>query len=94
MLYLLIKQTPLSAVCVNESGDGSEIVTHTYLFATSIINQSNSPAGYPSEWSPYSYKDGLAPADYEMDQEVTQDSDYKDLMTPALKNLPSYMCGY
>lgn len=85
----ITQTTPLSAVCINESGDLSLIITHTYLFPEDVVNQSNAPEGYPSKWSPFKFSSDLAPADYEMDPDVTQSEAYKNLMVPALKSLPS-----
>ncbi|HKJ41006.1 MAG TPA: chitobiase/beta-hexosaminidase C-terminal domain-containing protein [Sunxiuqinia sp.] len=81
--------TPLSAVAVNSEGASSEIITNTYVFITDVVQQPNNPAGYPSEWSPYAYKAGNAPADYAMDTEVVSDPEYKDLMDDALKAIPT-----
>lgn len=81
--------TPLSAVAVNGEGVSSEIISNTYLFSNDIVKQPNNPEGYPSEWSPYAYKDGIAPADYEMDPEVCEAPEYSGLMDNALKSIPT-----
>ena len=81
--------TPLSAVAVNANGVNSEVITNTYFFIDDIVKQPNNPVGYPSTWSPFKYRSGMAPADYEMDPEVVNDPDYKDLMVDALNSLPS-----
>lgn len=81
--------TPLSAVAVSGDGVLSEIITNTYLFISGILKQPNDPEGYPSEWSPMTYSAGNAPADYEMDPEVTESAEYKDLMSDALKSVPT-----
>ena len=80
--------TPLSAVAVNAEGVYSEIISNTYLFIKDIVQQPNNPDGYPSEWSPLKFSSGYAPADYEMDPEVCNSSEYKDLMDDALKAVP------
>jgi len=81
--------TPLSAVSINLSNIPSEVITHTYFFIDSIVKQPDNPKGYPSEWSPFKFSSGNAPADYEMDPEVCNNSSYKDLMDDALKSIPS-----
>ena len=81
--------TPLSAVTINALGVASKVVTQTYLYISDIIKQSNKPDGYPSEWGPFKFRDGNAPADYEMDPEVCQDEDYRDLMDDALLSVPT-----
>lgn len=81
--------TPLSAVAVNAEGVASEVISHTYFFINDIITQSNSPVGYPSTWGPMKFKNYDAPADYEMDPEICNNNDYKDLMDDALTAIPS-----
>jgi hypothetical protein len=81
--------TPLSAVTIKADGSSSETITQTYFFTDSIVNQTNNPPGYPSEWSPLRFSSGNAPADYEMDPEVCNNPEYKDLMDDALKSIPT-----
>ena len=81
--------TPLSAVAYNASGMASEVITHTYLYIEDILQQPNNPEGYPSTWSPWRFSGGNAPADYEMDPEVCNHPDYKDLMDDALLSIPT-----
>ncbi len=81
--------TPFSAVAVDQDGFYSQIMTHTYLFIEDIVQQPNDPAGYPDEWGPFRFSDGNAPADYEMDPEVVNDSEYADLMPDALTSIPT-----
>ena len=83
------KTTPLSAVAVNASNVNSEVISHTYFFVNDIVSQSNKPSGYPSEWGAFKNKSGNAPADYEMDPEVVNHADYKDLMDDALMAVPT-----
>lgn len=81
--------TPLSAVAINEAGVSSGIISHTYLFIADILTQPNNPPGYPAEWSPFKFSAGNAPSDYEMDPEICQHDDYKDLMDEALLSIPT-----
>ena len=85
------KTTPLSAIAVDTDGKTSAIVTQTYLYASDIVQQPNTPEGYPNVWSTSKYSATRLPADYEMDPEVCDDPAYKDLMESALKAIPS-MC--
>ncbi|MCB9694590.1 MAG: chitobiase/beta-hexosaminidase C-terminal domain-containing protein, partial [Alphaproteobacteria bacterium] len=59
----------------------SPTVTHTYLYTADVIGQ-GTPATLPTMW-------GDAPADYEMDPEITGDPLYGALMVSALEGLPS-----
>ena len=81
--------TVLRAIVVKSGDMTSRITTHTYIFLDDVINQPNDPPGYPAEWGPYTAMSGNAIADYEMDPEVTQDSDYKDFMKDALQQIPT-----
>lgn len=81
--------TPLSAVAINSEGIVSEIISHTYFFIDDIVQQPNNPVGYPSTWSKFKYKNGYAPADYEMDPQICKHNDYKDLMHDALLSVPT-----
>ncbi|MBN1780323.1 lamin tail domain-containing protein [bacterium] len=81
--------TVLRAVAVKSNGSSSITVTQTYLFLDDVIHQPNDPPGYPAEWGPYTAMPGIAPADYEMDPEITQHPDYKDSMKDALLSIPT-----
>lgn len=80
---------PVSAITVNEAGVSSEVTTNTYLFIDKVVSQPNNPVGYPSTWSPLKFKNEDAPADYEMDPQVVNNSAYKDLMDDALTAIPT-----
>ncbi len=81
--------TPLSAVAVNASNAASEVVSHTYLFADSIVRQPPDPPGYPAVWGHFLHISPDPPADYEMDPEVCDNPAYKDLFEEALSSIPS-----
>lgn len=80
--------TPLSAVFISDANESSEIVTNTYWFISDILQQSNTPTGYPTDWKQASASTSL-PADYEMDSEVCNAPEYKDLMKDAMTTIPS-----
>ncbi|MEZ4686553.1 MAG: CotH kinase family protein [Bacteroidia bacterium] len=84
-----INNTSLLRAVVLKNGQTSRAETHTYLFLDSVIHQSNNPPGYPNNWGSFSTISGTAPADYEMDPEITQSPDYKDDVIPALLSLPT-----
>lgn len=67
----------------------SDITSQTYLFISDILKQPNNLPGYPSTWGPYTGIQGMAIADYEMDQEIVQDSRYKNDFPSALQALPT-----
>ncbi len=89
------KTTPLSAVCIKE-GVVSAVVSNTYLFVSDVVNQSNTPLGYPEKWGTMAYgmsttypAGSRAPADYGMDPEVCNNTAYKSLMSTALTSIPT-----
>lgn len=82
------KTTTLSAVAINASNESSEIITNSYWFIEDILQQTNTPAGYPTDWKKAS-SSTLIPADYEMDPEICNSIEYKDQMEDALKSVPS-----
>ncbi len=92
MLYttpLSIQQTTiLRAVEVVGDSIASEITTASYIFINSVLGQSNTPEGYPSEWGEYTQFSGTAPADYEMDQEMTTNEELRPLIEEGLEQLP------
>ena len=74
---------------VEEIGDSlSPVATASYIFVSSVLSQSNNPAGYPSTWGQYTQIWGTAKADYEMDPEMTGNSTLRSKITEGLKQLP------
>ena len=85
---LTLKKTTLLRA-VDVVGDSlSPIATATYLFTNSVLSQSNTPSGYPTEWGEYTQISGTAKADYEMDPEMTGDSKLRSKIAAGLKTLP------
>lgn len=79
--------TPVSAACID--GDSvCQIYTKTYIFLNDVYKQSDTPEGYPMEWSKKDAKSYYA-ADYGMDTKVTQSSAYKNLMDSAMMAIPT-----
>lgn len=78
--------TPLSAVVINNNVS-SDIVTHTYIYPSDVIKQSQTPAGYPTDWKQASESTSV-PADYAMDSKVTTSNAYKNQMENSLRSLP------
>lgn len=84
----LSKSTILRAVEVKDGVVSSPIATASYLFMQSVLNQSDSPEGYPMEWGSYTQMMGTAPADYGMDPEMTQDPVLAEKIKEGLQSLP------
>lgn len=66
----------------------SDIITASYIFPTSVLTQSNTPKGYPDTWGKFTSISGTAPADYEMDPEMTGDSKLSPTIIEGFNTLP------
>ena len=64
------------------------VVTATYVYPQSVMSQPNDPEGYPDHWGRYAQMRGTAPADYEMDPELTTTSVYRKNIRECLYELP------
>ena len=86
---LIISETTIiRAVEVKDGEIISPVSTASYIFMNSVLNQSDTPAGYPMEWGSYTQMNGVAPADYGMDSEMTKDPVLKVKIQEGLKSLP------
>ena len=85
---LLSKTTILRAAEVREGVVSSPVATASYIFISSVLKQPNNPEGYPTEWGDYTQIWGTAPADYEMDPEMTGDETLSQKISDGLKQLP------
>ena len=85
----LEKTTVLRARIKNSENKLDPVTTQTYIFPDDVINQTNSPPGYPATWGPYTAIAGFAIADYEMDPEITQDIKYASKIKESLLSLPT-----
>ena len=72
--------TCLRAMAFKTGWVSSDVDTQTYIFLDDVINQSNSPAGFPSSW-------GETEADYEMNQSII--SANSATIRDDLKSLPT-----
>ncbi|MBQ8361404.1 MAG: CotH kinase family protein [Bacteroidaceae bacterium] len=78
----------IRAIAVDTTGFVGKVSTSTYIFLEDVINQGNNPTGYPSEWGKYATRSGRAVADYEMDPEMTNDEQFRDLLKEGFLSLP------
>ena len=85
---LLSKTTILRAAEIREGVVSSPVATASYIFISSVLKQPNNPEGYPTEWGDYTQIWGTAPADYEMDPEMTGDETLSQKISDGLKQLP------
>ncbi|MDD2560054.1 MAG: CotH kinase family protein [Bacteroidales bacterium] len=80
--------TILRTICAKENYLPSKASTLSYLFIDDILNQSNSPEGYPEFWGSYAQITGTAIADYEMDSELIGEPAYANSVREGLSDLP------
>ena len=80
--------TILRTAVVGSEGLLSNVATATYLFPDDVLHQSNAPEGYPMEWGAYSTIEGIAPADYGMDQEMANDPVIASKIKEGLQSIP------
>jgi hypothetical protein len=81
--------TCLRAIAVKAGYKPSDVKTHTYIFTSGVINQSNDQTarGMPANWV---REDGWSrPADYEMDPEIVTNPAYSGLMDECFKSIPT-----
>ena len=80
--------TILRTAVVGSEGLLSNVTTATYLFPDDVLHQSDAPEGYPMEWGAYSTIEGIAPADYGMDQEMANDPVIASKIKEGLQSIP------
>ena len=80
--------TILRAVDVIDGVADSVSSTASYIFVSSVLNQTNTPEGYPDTWGEYTQMFGTAIADYEMDPEMTEDPLLRPKIIEGLKSIP------
>ena len=67
----------------------SDIATSSYIFPGDILAQPALPEGYPETWGYFSSGGGIAPADYEMDPELTSERVYAKNIKDAFYSIPT-----
>ncbi len=83
-----IAQTTVLRAAAFQSGLlPSTTVTHSFLFLDQVLQQPNTPPGYPSTWG--TFGTFTAPGDYEMDPEIVNDPVYGPQLLAALRSLPA-----
>ncbi|MCR4769871.1 MAG: CotH kinase family protein [Bacteroidaceae bacterium] len=90
--------TVIRAVAISpDDEEAPSITTASYIFPKEVLKQPNNPEGFPNEWGPYAEQSqnpwggglhGNAPADYEMDPEMTNNSYLAPIIEAGLSQLP------
>ncbi len=76
--------TVVRARAIRSEYQSSDVVTHSYLFLKSVIQQPASPAGFPARWA-------SVVADYAMDPIITAAPAYAPRMEESMRSVPSVM---
>jgi len=74
--------TCLRAMAFRPGWVSTNVDTQTYIFLSQVARQPNRPFGFPSSW-------GSTTADYEMDPEIVNDSQYSGQIRTSLLSLPT-----
>lgn len=85
---IVSKTTILRATEVVEGVADTNCVTSSYIYPHSVLAQPNNPEGYPATWGKYCEISGTAPADYEMDPEITSDATASAAISASMNELP------
>lgn len=80
--------TVIRAVVINVDAS-SRAATHSFIFPEKVKDQPKLPDGYPDYWGSFSKIEGIAPADYEMDPEICESPEYRELIVSALLAIPT-----
>ena len=80
--------TIVRAAAFDDEKQMTDITTATYLFVADVMNQSDTPEGYPAKWGKYTQIEGRAIADYGMDKEMTADGVLAPKIREGLRSLP------
>ena len=80
--------TIVRAVAIDGTERVTPVVTATYLFVDDVLQQSDTPHGYPDTWGSYTQIDGTAMADYGMDMEMTMNATLRPRIIEGLQSLP------
>lgn len=78
----------ISAKAYNANGDSSSIVTNTYVFIESVLNQPNTIEGYPNVWG-RAVNGQYLPADYAMDPDICNSTRYKADLIASFSDIPT-----
>ena len=74
--------TCLRAMAFRPGWMSTNVDTQTYIFLDDVIRQPGHPFGFPDRW-------GSTTADYEMDPEVVNDPQHRNVMKDSLLSLPT-----
>ncbi|MBN1672453.1 MAG: fibronectin type III domain-containing protein [Kiritimatiellae bacterium] len=80
------KTTVLRAIALAGGYTASTTFTQTYIFPNDVVQQSQSPAGFPSYWGTGTLQ---TKGDYEMDPYIVNHSAYSAKIRGALQSIPT-----
>ncbi|MDB4690371.1 lamin tail domain-containing protein [Verrucomicrobia bacterium] len=88
--------TTLRAIAFREGWRSSKVMTHSYIFVNDVARQPANPSGWPDNWGANGEvnrndgsRNGIVPADYEMDPRVVENTLPGYGIRDALLDIPS-----
>jgi hypothetical protein len=87
--------TLLRAAVFKPNSRPSPVATHSYIFLEDVLTQPATPAGFTPHWgTQLSVSQGLASgslmtADYEMDPDIVNDPEFKNMAKQGLQSIPT-----
>ena len=88
--------TTLRAIAFREGWRSSKVMTHSYIFVNDVARQPANPSGWPDNWGANGEvnrndgsRNGIVPADYEMDPRVVKNTLPGYGIRDALLDIPS-----
>ena len=86
---LYIRSTTIIRAAEFKNGEKvTATATTTYIYPSDVVNETNSPEGYPTTWGKFTSMSGTAPADYGMDHEMAADRTLSNKISQGLYTLP------
>ena len=79
--------TVLRAAAIKDGLLPTNTDTQSYIFLADVLQQDNTPEGYPIVWKDQART--TLPADYEMDPEIVDDPVYSGQMIEAMRSVPT-----
>ena len=86
--FTVASTTVVRAAYLTSDSVWSDVATASYIFPESLLSQGNRPYGYPHYWGSFCEIEGTAPADYEMDPDITRNETYASYVTEGITQLP------
>lgn len=86
---LYIRSTTILRAAEFKNGEKvSTTATTSYIYPSDVVNETDSPEGYPTTWGKFNSISGNVPADYGMDPEMAADRNLANKISQGFYTLP------